>query len=119
MPYSANNPVSFWKKTPTITLFAVHITDRFFVISLWLGSYGLLPGQVIQIFFLKYFRLLHLAGFMGRYLRFRLPVFGSHTGLGCAGNCRSSFKAYSASVVSPQILGVTRVLLRGCPGNRI
>ncbi|NLT28732.1 MAG: iron chelate uptake ABC transporter family permease subunit, partial [Dehalococcoidales bacterium] len=48
-------PVSFWKKTPTVTLILFISLILLFIVSFGLGRYGVSPAQVIQIFLSKVF----------------------------------------------------------------
>ena len=108
---STKNPVSFWKKTPTITLSLFILLILFFIISFGLGRYGISPAQVIQIFLSKIFPITPTWPDIMETVIFeiRLPRILAAILIGAAlATAGASFQGlFRNPLVSPQILGVT------------
>ncbi len=104
-------PVSFWKKTPTITLILSISLVILFVISFGLGRYGISPAQVIQIFLSKIFPITPTWPDIMETVIFviRLPRILAAVLIGAAlATAGASFQGlFRNPLVSPQILGVT------------
>jgi iron complex transport system permease protein len=104
-------PVSFWKKTPTVTLILFISLILLFIISFWLGRYGVSPAQVIQIFLSKVFPITPTWPDIMETVIFdiRLPRILAAILIGAAlATAGTSFQGlFRNPLVSPQILGVT------------
>jgi iron complex transport system permease protein len=108
---NTKKPVSFWKKTPTITLILLISLILLFVISFGLGRYGVSPAQVIQIFLSKIFPITPTWPDIMETVIFdiRLPRILAAILIGAAlATAGASFQGlFRNPLVSPQILGVT------------
>jgi iron complex transport system permease protein len=104
-------PVPFWKKAPTVTLILFIVLIVLFVVSFWLGRYGISPAQVIQIFLSKIFPITPTWPDIMETVIFniRLPRILAAILIGAAlATSGASFQGlFRNPLVSPQILGVT------------